>query len=118
MSETDAPLKYFELDNDSQSRGTTERVLPMQKPEQPEHLYRSGAFMTGLTMILICFAFGVRWAWTSPQTPVGYIAPSPMPTSNPNERVENLKGGIILRIPITPRPDTSKKTPPAGVEKI
>jgi len=34
-----------------------------------------------------------------------------------NERVENLEGGIILRIPITPTPDTSKKMPPAGAEK-
>jgi len=89
----------------------------MQKPEQPEHLYRNGAFMAGLTMVLICFMFGVHWAWTSPQTPVGYVAPSPTPTSNPNERIEYLEGGIILRIPITPTPDTSKKTPPAGAEK-
>ena len=117
MSETDALLKYFKLDDDSQSRGSTERILLMQKPEQPEHLYRSGAFMASLAVVLICFMFGVYWAWTSPQTPVGYVAPSPMPTSNPNERIEHLEGGIILRIPITPMPDTSKKTPPAGAGK-
>jgi len=52
--------------------------------------------------------FGVRWAWNRPQTPVGYVAPSPTPTSNPNERIEYLEGSIILRIPITPTPDTSK----------
>ena len=117
MSETDAPLKYFELDNDSQSRGSTERILLMQKPEQPEHLHRNGAFMAGLTVVLICFMFGVYWAWTRPQMPVGYVAPSPTPTSNPNERIEYLEGGITLRIPITPTPDTSKKTPPVGAEK-
>jgi len=110
-------LKFFELDNDSQSRGSTERILPLQKPEQPEHLHRNGAFMAGLTVVLICFMFSVYWAWTSPQTPVGYVAPTPTPTSNPNERIEHLEAGIILRIPITPTPDTSKKTPPAGAEK-
>jgi hypothetical protein len=89
----------------------------MQKPEQPEPLYRSGAFMAGLTVVLICFMFGVYWAWTRPLTPVGYVAPGPTPASNPNERVENLEGGIILRIPITPTPDTSKKMPPAGSAK-
>jgi hypothetical protein len=89
----------------------------MQNPEQPEPLYRSGAFMASLTMVLICFMFGVYWAWTRPFTPVGYVAPRPTPTSNPNERVENLEGGIILRIPITPTPDTSKKMSPAGAEK-
>jgi len=31
----------------------------MQKPEKPEHLYRGGVFMAGLTVILICFMFGV-----------------------------------------------------------
>jgi len=92
-------------------------ILPMQKPEQSERLYRSGAFMAGLTVVLICFLFGVYWAWNSPRTPVGYVAPGPMPNSNPNERVDYLEGGIILRIPITPMPDTSKKTPPAGAEK-
>jgi len=89
----------------------------MQKPEQPEPLYRSGAFMAGLTVVLICFMFSVNWAWTSPRTPVGHVAPSPTPTSNPNERVAYLEGGIILRIPITPTPDTSKKTPYAGAGK-
>jgi hypothetical protein len=89
----------------------------MQNPEQPEHLHRNGAFMVSLTVVLICFMFIVYWAWTSPQTPVGYVAPTPTPTSNPNERIEHLEGSIILRIPITPTPDTSKKTPPAGAEK-
>ena len=74
--------------------------------------------MAGLTLVLICFMSGVHWAWTSPRTPVGYVAPSPTPTGNPNEHVEYLEGDIILRIPITPTPDTSKKTPPAGAEKI
>ena len=87
----------------------------MQKPEQPEPLYRSGAFMAGLMLILMCFLFGVFWAWTSPRTPVGHVPTSPTP--NLNERVETLDGGIVLRIPITPTPDTSKKTPPAGSEK-
>ena len=32
----------------------------MQKPEQPEPLYRSGAFMAGLTVVLICFMFPRR----------------------------------------------------------
>jgi hypothetical protein len=101
----------------SQSLGSKERILPMQKPEQQKHLYRSGAFMAGLTMLFICFMFGGYWAWTSPWTPVGYVATSPMPASNPNERVEYLEGGILLRIPITPTPDTSKKTSPAEAEK-
>ena len=87
----------------------------MQKPEQPEPLYRSGAFMAGLMLILMCFLFGVFWAWTSPRTPVGHVPTSPTP--NLNERVEYLEGGIVLLIPITPTPDTSKKTPPAGAEK-
>ena len=87
----------------------------MQKPEQPEPLYRSGAFMAGLMLILMCFLFGVFWAWSSPRTPVGHVPPSPTP--NLNDRVENLEGGIVMRIPITPTPDTSKKTPPAGAEK-
>src|SRR5262245_3390605 len=100
-----------------QSQGSTERILPMQKSEQPEPLYRCGAFMAGLTMVLIFFMFGVHWAWTRPLTPVGHVAPSPMPASNPNERVEYLEGGVILRIPITPTHDTSKKTPSAGAEK-
>src|SRR5262245_116633 len=99
----------------SQSQGSTERILPMQKPEQPEPLYRSGAFLAGLMVILMCFLFGVYWAWTNPRTPVGSVAPSPTP--NPNERVEYLEGGIILRIPTTPSPGASKKTPPAGAEK-
>lgn len=87
----------------------------MQNPEQPEPLYRSGAFMAGLMLILTCFLFGVFWAWTRPRMPVGHIPPGPTP--NPNERVEYLEGGIMLRIPITPTPDTSKKTPPAWAEK-
>jgi len=49
--------------------------------------------------------------------PVGHVLLGPTPASNPNERVENLEGGIILRIPITPTPDTSKKRLPAGTEK-
>jgi len=63
----------------------------------------------------MCFLFGVFWAWTSPRTPVGHVPPSQTP--NLNERVEYLEGGIVLRIPITPTPDTSKKMPPAGAEK-
>ena len=89
----------------------------MQKPGQPDPLCRSGAFMAGLMLILMCFLFGVYWAWTIPLAPVGYVAPSPTPTSNPNERLEYLEGGIILRIPITPTPNTSKKMSPAGTEK-
>ena len=89
----------------------------MQNPEQPDPLYRSGAFMAGLMLILTCFLFGVFWAWTRPRMPVGHVLLGPTPASNPNERVENLEGGIILRIPITPTPDTSKKRLPAGTEK-
>jgi len=73
--------------------------------------------MAGLTVVLICYMFGVYWAWTRPLTPVGYVAPGPTPASNPNERVENLEGGITLQIPITPTPDTRKKTPTSGAEK-
>jgi hypothetical protein len=73
--------------------------------------------MAGLTVVLICFMIGVYWAWTRPLTTVGYIAPGPKPANNPNERVEHLEGGIILRIPIMPTPDTSKKISPARAEK-